>query len=232
MIVAAVLFASGVVHLGVLVVDGSTWEGPLSFRKAATFGLSFGLTLASVAWATSFVEIRPRVRAALLGTLSVASVVEVALVTTQVWRGRPSHVNFETPLDDVISMTLAVGGGVIIVVALAFTAAAIRTRAEPAMTLALRLGFVMLVVALATGAVMIGRAVPLARSGREQEAYDTIGSLKPLHGVAMHAILVVPGIAWLSRSVVPAARRLRLVQVAAVAYVLFVIAVGIALVVG
>ncbi|WP_331857401.1 hypothetical protein [Amycolatopsis thermoflava] len=51
-VVAAALFASGLVHLVVLVASGTTWEGPLSYRKAMTFGLSFGLTLASVTWAT------------------------------------------------------------------------------------------------------------------------------------------------------------------------------------
>jgi hypothetical protein len=48
--VAAVLFASGLFHLVVFAVDGGPWEGPVSWRKPVTFGLSFGLTLATYAW--------------------------------------------------------------------------------------------------------------------------------------------------------------------------------------
>ena len=57
-VVAGVLFVSGLVHVVVLLVTGRTWIGPLSLRKAATFGLSFGLTLASVAWAPAGMAVR------------------------------------------------------------------------------------------------------------------------------------------------------------------------------
>src|SRR5437763_6401940 len=95
----ALLFVSGLVHLGVLIASGTTWLGPLSYRKAATFGLSFGLTLATLAWATSYLRMPDRARTLLLGAFTVVSVVETALVTMQVWRGVPSHFNFETSFD-------------------------------------------------------------------------------------------------------------------------------------
>ena len=191
-LVGGVLFVSGVVHVVVLVVTGRTWIGPLSLRKAATFGLSFGLTLASVAWATSF--LRLRARAPVLGAFLVACVTETALVTLQAWRGVPSHFNFETPFDTAVSMTLALGGGVIVVVGIACTAAAFAGAAAlaPSLRLAVRAGLVVLLVALGTGAVMIARGVLATRSGNPGIAYDTAGSLKPLHAVAMHAVLVLP----------------------------------------
>ncbi|HEX5812360.1 MAG TPA: hypothetical protein VFY38_09680, partial [Pseudonocardia sp.] len=122
--VGAVLFLSGLVHVAVLLVAGRTWIGPLSLRKAATFGLSFGLTLPSVAWATSF--LRLRARGLVLGVFLVACVVETVLVTLQAWRGVPSHFNFETPFDTSVSMTLALGGGVIVLVGIVCTVAASR----------------------------------------------------------------------------------------------------------
>src|SRR5690349_14852963 len=82
-VVGAALFTSGLVHVAVLLASGGSWEGPLSLRKAATFGLSFGLTLASVAWATSFLSMRTLARVALLGAFTVASVVETVLVSLQ-----------------------------------------------------------------------------------------------------------------------------------------------------
>src|SRR3954452_12084167 len=72
---AAVLAASGLVHLTMLLVSGGSWIGPLSMRKPTTFGLSFGLTVASVTWATSFLRLGARARNLLLGAFTAASVI-------------------------------------------------------------------------------------------------------------------------------------------------------------
>ncbi|GAA4664804.1 MULTISPECIES: hypothetical protein [Amycolatopsis] len=224
--VAAVLLLSGLVHLGVLLASGATWEGPLSYRKAMTFGLSFGLTLATLAWATSFLRLPDRTRTFLLGAFTAVSVVEVALVTLQVWRGVPSHFNFETGFDTVVSMTLALGGAVIILTVGGFTVAALRTTSglAPSMLLALRFGLVVLVASLAVGALMIADGVRLSRSGDPQLAYTTAGGLKPVHAVAMHAILVLPALAWLLRFTTwSERRRTRVVQAAAALYALAVL---------
>lgn len=197
--VGAVLIASGIAHLCVLIGSGGTWEGPLSLRKPTTFGLSFGLTLVTVAWATSFVPVRRRLRSVLLGVFTAACVVETALVGMQAWRGVPSHFNFETGFDNAVSMTLAAGGGAIIVTVLSFTAAALvgAGTVAPSMRIAVRFGFVALLLSMAVGAMMIATGVVEARTGDPQVAYATAGSLKPVHAVAMHAILVLPGLAWL-----------------------------------
>ncbi|WP_326944008.1 hypothetical protein OG439_29255 [Amycolatopsis sp. NBC_01307] len=228
--VGAVLFVSGLVHAIVLLATGGSWLGPLSMRKAVTFGLSFGLTLASVAWATSFLTVRPRWRTTLLGAFSVASVVEVALVSMQSCRGVPSHFDFETPFDNVVSMTLAAGGGVLILTVIGFTAAAVVEPGPdaPSLRLAVRAGLLVLVVALATGAVMIARGVVEARGGDPQLAYTTAGSLKPLHAVAMHAILVLPGLAWLlTFTRWPEAHRLRVVKIAVFADAVLTAVIGV-----
>ncbi|GLZ39051.1 hypothetical protein [Actinokineospora sp. NBRC 105648] len=226
--VGAVLFAWGLVNVLVLLVTGGSWEGPLSLRKAATFGLSFGLTLVAVAWATSFARIGPR--RLLLGLFGGASVGEVVLVSVQAWRGVPSHFNFETPVDTAISMTLAAGGGVLILTAVAFTATAVAgTRTtSPTMRVAVRFGLVTLLAALGTGAAMIARGVVSARTGDPQIAYTTAGALKPLHAVAMHGILVLPALAWLldSTSWSPR-RRMALVWAGVGAYTALTVIVGV-----
>jgi hypothetical protein len=229
-LVGAGLFASGMLHLGVLVVSGGTWLGPLSLRKPMTFGLSFGLTLATLAWATSFLAVRPRVRTTLLGAFTATSVVETALVTMQAWRGVPSHFNFETPFDTVVSTTLAAGGGVIILTVLSFAGAALAGDGamSPSMRFAVRSGLLTLIVALAAGAVMIATGVTEVRSGDAQLAYDTAGFLKPLHAVAMHGILVLPALAWLLGFTGYAeARQLRYVRLAAAGYAVLLVIVTI-----
>ena len=57
-LVGALLLVSGGIHLTILFIGGYAWEGPLSLRKAATFGLSFGLTLMMKRSVSSFVGIR------------------------------------------------------------------------------------------------------------------------------------------------------------------------------
>jgi hypothetical protein len=120
------LVASGLFHAAVLITSGDTWEGPVSWRKPATFGLSFGLTLITLAWVSSYVPLRARSRRLLLGVFAAAAVVEVALITLQAWRRVPSHFNMETPFDTLVSRVLAAGGGVIILVIVALTVATLR----------------------------------------------------------------------------------------------------------
>ena len=226
-VVGLVLFLSGLVHVGILLVTGWTWIGPVSLRKAATFGLSFGLTLPSVAWATSY--LRLPARGLVLGVFIVTSVVETTLISMQAWRGVPSHFNFATPFDTAVSTALALGGGVIVLVGVVCTLAAFAGAGglAPSMALAVRTGLAVLLVAFATGAVMVARGVVEARGGQAQLAYDTAGSLKPLHAVAMHVVLVLPALAWLlAHSSWTEARRLRLVWVAVVADAVLTAVVG------
>lgn len=221
-VVGAVLFTSGLVHLTMLLISGGTWSGPLSMRKPTTFGLSFGLTLASVTWATSFLHLSNRTRAVVLGAYTAASVAEVTLVSTQFWRGVPSHFNFETGFDTMITATLAAGGGVIVASVLVWTVAAFRAVADarPSMKLALRFGFVTLLVALGIGAAMIATGTA-ARSTDPEVAYTIAGFLKPAHAVAMHAILVIPGMAWLlTFTRWPERTRLHVVQLGVAGYLL------------
>ncbi|MFI9644688.1 hypothetical protein ACIHAA_00105 [Streptomyces sp. NPDC052040] len=221
LVTGGVLILSGLAHLLVFAVAGGPWDGPVSWRKPVTFGLSFGLTLIAVAWVTSYLRIGARRRTALLTVLAVDSVVEVAGITLQAWRHVPSHLNTGTPFDTGVAMTLAVGGGVLVVVLQVFAAAAFRHRpGGPAgMPLALRSGFAFLIVGLLSGAVMIARGVALSRTGHQQAAYASTAPLKPLHGVGLNAVLVLPALAWLlSRTAWSAALRRRVLRAAVAGY--------------
>jgi hypothetical protein len=226
--VGAVLVGSGVFHLGVFLVRGGPWDGPVSWRKPATFGLSFGLTLITICWIASYLTLSPRARSWLLGIFAVDCVIEVAGITVQAWRHVPSHFNTETPSSTVIAMSLALGGGVLIVVlgALAITAFRGRIDATSDMRLALRAGFALLLIGLGTGAAMIARGEILIRSGHLQAAYDTAGSLKWVHGVTLHGILVLPAVAvLLGRLGWTEVRRTRAVTVATGMYAIATIVV-------
>ncbi|WP_234347515.1 hypothetical protein [Streptomyces specialis] len=194
-----VLIASGLAHLAVFAVDGGPWNGPVSWRKPVTFGVSFGVTLIAVAWVTSYIRIGARARAALLGVFAADCVVEVGGITLQAWRRVPSHLNMETGFDASVSTVLAGGGWVLVVVLSAFAVAALRRApaGPPGMPLAVRAGFALLLAALGSGVAMIARGVVLARTGQQVAAYESTAWLKPLHFVTLHAVLVLPVLAWL-----------------------------------
>src|SRR5262245_1829737 len=224
-VVGALLLASGLIHVAILLIGGGSWEGPLSLRKPATFGLSFGLTLITIVRVTSFLRLGERARAVLLSIFTAACVVETALVTLQAWRGVPSHFNVETPFDAFVAGTLAAGGFTLVVIIVALTFAAFRANPVVPISLrvAVRIGFVTLLGSLAVGASMIARGMTLVFAGDPQGAYAKGGALKPTHAVTMHAILVLPLLAWLLSSTTwSERRRLGVVLAAATAYILFV----------
>jgi hypothetical protein len=230
----AVLFAAGLFHLGVFAVDGGPWEGPVSWRKPTTFGLSFGLTLVTITGVTTFVRLGDRARAWLLGVFAAACVLEVALISVQAWRHVPSHFNNEGSLNTAIAMILAAGGVVLVVILVTLTVASFRKvpepapddTADPAMRLAVQAGFVALLFALASGAAMIAKGMVLVRTGHQHAAYTAAEALKPAHAVTMHAILVLPALAWLlTFTTWTEQRRRRTVARVALAYALVAAAV-------
>ena len=223
-IVGGLLIVSGLIHLAILIIGGGSWQGPVSFRKPTTFGLSFGLTLITIVWVAWFVRLTDRTRGLLLSGFTVACAVETVLVTLQAWRGVPSHFNLETTFDGLVARALAAGGFVLVGIIVTFTLASFR--ANPAVPLSLRLavriGFVALVAALAVGALMIAKGMTLVFAGKPEAAYATGGLLKPTHAVTMHAILILPMLAWLlSFANWSERRRVAAVIVASAGYLVF-----------
>jgi hypothetical protein len=194
--VAAALLVSGLAHLVVAALYPRPWYGPLSWRKPVSFGMSFGTTLAAVTWVSAYLRLTERRRTVLLSVFAADCVVEVTGISVQAWRHVPSHFNTAGALSTVIASLLAVGGGVLIVVLGALAVAAFRTPTAPAMQLALRAGFGLLLAGLAAGVAMIVRAQLLSRGGDVQAAYDHAGFLKWFHAVTLHAVLVLPLLAW------------------------------------
>jgi hypothetical protein len=230
-VVGVLLMVSGLIHLAILVISGASWVGPLSLRKPTTFGLSFGLTLVTVTWVASFLPLSTRARSRLLGMFTAACVFETALVSLQAWRGVPSHFNVETAFDAMVARMLAGGGIVLVAIIVVLTFAAFRTnpRVPISLRVAIRIGFVALVCAVVVGMLMIANGMMLVFAGDPQAAYATGGALKPTHAVTMHAILLLPALAWLlSFANWTEQRRLGVVLMAGAGYVVLggVVAAG------
>jgi hypothetical protein len=225
-VVGAVLIVAGLAHLVAWLLVGGAWAGPISFRKPTTFGISFGLTTITLAWVAGQLRISDRVGWLLLGPLAVADTVEVLWVSVQRWRGVASHFNFATSLDTrlfllggvAIAVTVTV---ILLLTVLAFTAA----EATPSMAMAIRAGLLILLVGQAVGGWMIQHGVGPASDGQTigLTTFGSAGVMKVPHAVAIHAIQVLPALAWLlSFATLPERRRMGLVGTAALGYVALV----------
>jgi hypothetical protein len=222
-LVGGALILVGLGHLVAWLLVGGAWAGPVSFRKPTTFGISFGLTTATLAWVAGQLRISDRTGWLLLVPLAAADTFEVVWVSVQRWRGVASHFNFDTPLDS----WLFVLGGVAIAVAataiLVLTALAFRAMwAAPSMALAIRAGLLLLLVAQGVGGWMIQHGVGPAGDGVREglTTFGVAGVMKVPHAVGIHAIQVLPALAWLlSFAALPERRRLGLVRMAVLGYV-------------
>jgi hypothetical protein len=226
-VVGGVLVLVGLAHLVAWLVVGGAWAGPISFRKPTTFGVSFGLTTITLAWVAGQLRIGERTGWLLLGPLAAADTYEVVWVAVQRWRGVASHFNFATRLDTRLFLAGGIAIAVTVAVIVALTVLAFTAmQASPPMALAIRAGLVILLVAQGVGGWMIQHAVGPASDGVTTglTTFGAAGVMKVPHAVAIHAIQVLPALAWLlSFTPLPERRRVRLVGTAALGYVALVV---------
>ena len=230
------MFASAAFHTAVFLLSGTPWEGAVSWRKPITFGLSLGLTAVTLALIETRLRIRRWASWVLLGGFAVATVVEAGLITLQAWRGVPSHFNIATPFDAAVFSAMGQAVAVLaliltVVTVLAFTSA---KPGAPALTLGIRAGLVLLVAGQVLGGAIIAAGVPHMVAGDQQALFGpdgvvlgAAGILKSPHGIALHAVQVLPLLGWLAQQVPwPEARRRGAVRAATAGYSL-VLAVSI-----
>ena len=184
---AALLVLSGVFHGLVYVVDGGGWEGPLSWRKPTVFGLSFGITLATLTWVVGFLRPSRWAGWTVVGILGVASCAEVFLISMQTWRGVPSHFNDSTPFNAGVFSLMGMLVTIIAVMTVLITAwSFVRLDAPASLRLAIRLGLVLMLVSQAVGVQMI------VEGGN---TFGSAGALKVPHGFTLHAAQLLPALA-------------------------------------
>lgn len=215
--VGAALMAGGLFHLGVFAVDGGSWSGPLSWRKPAVFGLSFGLTTVTLAWISGLLRYRRALAVAVIA-VALGSLVEVALVTMQTWRGVPSHFNEATRFDAGVFALMGITVAVIAAGIVVVTLFALKSfDAEPAMVVGVRAGLLVLIASQALGGAIIANGLSIDRAPTETDlaVFGSAGVMKVPHAVAMHAVQVLPVLAVMLASTSLGPRRRRQVMWAA-----------------
>jgi len=216
------LVASGCVHLGLLAILGTTWKGPLSLRKPALFGISGGLTIWSIVWLIT--QLLPRKSDRFLAnSLAIGLFIEVTLITVQTWRGVASHFNRATSIDAAIEFTML---GLILLVTSGIVYLSFRTfrlrNIDPAMVIAIRGGMWLLTLSCGLGILTSILGEVSISAGRSYELWGKAGVLKFPHGVALHAIQMLPAIAWMARSL-GVSGAVRIMQSALASQVLFLV---------
>ena len=212
---AALLALSGVFHGLVYLVDGGGWVGPLSWRKPTVFGLSFGITLATLTWVVGFLRPSRRAGWTIVGILGVASCAEVFLISMQTWRGVPSHFNESTPFNAGVFSLMGLLVTVIAAMTVLITVwSFVRLDAPASLRLAIRLGLVLMLVSQAVGVQMI------VEGGN---TFGSAGALKVPHAFTLHAAQVLPALALVVlASALTERRRSEIVGLGALGYAVII----------
>jgi hypothetical protein len=213
------LLASGLGHVGVWLVQGGSLEGPVSWRKPIVFGLSAGMATLSFAWVHGLLRPRAASRALAWG-YCVSMFVEIALIDMQQWRGVASHFNQATPFDAAVFSTM---GTLILAVAIIV---AIWTywsfdglRTDAAMGMAIRAGMLFFDVGTLLGLVIVLNGEVHKGTSHPPNVFGHAGVLKVPHGIAFHALQLLPLLAWsMARRGRPIAERLHRVRLGTIAY--------------
>ncbi|MDQ3661136.1 MAG: hypothetical protein M3454_08795 [Actinomycetota bacterium] len=219
---STLFLVSAALHAAVFLLDDRPWDGPLSWRKPLLFSLSFTLVCASLAWVMTFLPPKRTAGWLLLGSLGFASFGETALISLQAWRGVPSHFNFATGFDGAIFATMGLLIAVVVTDIVLITLWSLKSLDAPtSFALAIKAGLLLMVVGQGLGGLLI-------REGLRQEEVGPVtsplifgqdGILNLSHAAALHALQLLPVLAWLlSFSTRSENQRTKIVGVAAAGY--------------
>jgi hypothetical protein len=224
-------------------LDPRVITGMPAWLKPAKFAASTAIYMFTLAWMFGYLPGWPRMRRAVGWTTAVIFVGEVAVINLQAWRGTTSHFNIGTLLDVVLFATM--GLGILVQTGSSVLATVALWRqpfADRALGWALRLGMAIAILGASVGGLMT-RPTPAqladARSGHRMTVAGahTVGApdggpglpgtgwsvqhgdLRVPHFVGLHAMQMLPFVAWLiARRSTSASRQVRLVWVAASSY--------------
>jgi hypothetical protein len=236
------MLAALVASLGGMAIDHREVLGAPVWLKPAKFAISSAIYLFTVGWIFTYLPERRRLTAIVGWLTAVIVIVEVGIIDLQAARGVTSHFNVGTPLDAALFGVMGTGIVVVWAAAIALTVALFRHRfADAAFGWALRLGLLITVLGQASGGFMTtptaaqleaartthisvagahtvgaadgGPGLPLTGWSREH------GDLRVAHFVGLHAVQILPAVAWSIGLLGYPVRRRRAVVASAVAYV-------------
>ena len=239
----ALMAAALIPALAGLWLDPRLITGAPAWLKPAKFAVSTAIYALTLAWIFTYLPAWVRTRRVVGRGSAAILIFEVGAIYLQAWRGTTSHFNVATPVDAALFMTMGLAiviqtvGAVVVAVALWR-----QPFADAARGWALRLGLTVTIVGASTGGLM---TTPRDSQIAEARATHHIlvsgshtvgapdggpglpgtgwsrrhGDIRVAHFVGLHAIQVLPVVAWLlTRRRLSDVRALRLTIVAAGSY--------------
>ncbi|MCX4733145.1 hypothetical protein [Streptomyces sp. NBC_01363] len=231
-----------------LIADDRVLVGAAIWFKPFKFAASFAVYALALAWMLTLVTRGRRVGWWAGTVVALSSLVEMAIITGQVARGKRSHFNHATPLDETLFSTMAVTVVILWTSTLVIAILLLRARiADRASAWAIRSGVLLALVGAGFGFLMT-RPTPEQRAAGNLDTADVIGAhsvgvpdggpsmpltgwsttggdLRIPHFIGMHALQLLPLFLLALVSLAPRFPRLRdprvrlrLVLVASAAY--------------
>ena len=200
-----------------LIVDPRVVTGAPAWLKPAKFAISISIYSFTFLWLLRFVAGHPRlVRVAAVMT-GIAFVVEMVIVAGQAARGRASHFNISTPLDEFLYTRMRDFVIVIFLMNVLIAVLLLRQRLpDPVFAWSVRLGILLSLVGMGVAVLM---TVPNPATAAAWEAgyagahsvgvadggpglpivgWSTVGGdLRAPHFVGLHALQIMPFVGWL-----------------------------------
>jgi len=200
-----------------IITDAPAW------LKPAKFAVSIAIYVFTLAWAFTLIPGWRKTRRVVGWATAITMVLEFAIIALQAYRGTTSHFNFSTPLNGVLFIIMGVAIVAQTFISIAVAVAFWRQRFEdPAMGWALRLGMIITIVGALSAGFMThpsaaqlagahaGQGMPImgahtvgapdGGSGLSGTGWSTEhGDLRIPHFIGLHALQVLPLIAFMMR---------------------------------
>jgi hypothetical protein len=226
-----------------LFLDSRIVTGAPVWLKPAKFAASTAVYMFTLAWIFTYLRDWPRMRRLVGRATAFIFVAEVAVIALQAWRGTTSHFNFSTPLDGALFVFM--GSAILVQTMLSVLVAVALWRQsfeDRALGWALRIGMVITIAGASTGGLMTRPTeAQLAQLAATKQmrivGAHTVGApdggpglpgtgwslehgdLRVPHFIGLHALQLLPLLAWvLWRRGVRDDRRARTVVVAGGSY--------------
>ena len=219
--VAILMLAALVLSVAGYFWDPRTITGVPAWLKPAKFALSTALFSGTVAWLFGYITIAPRFRRILGWVIAATLVLEVAIIDAQAARGTTSHFNIGTPLDASLFAIMGVAILLLWISSISVLVLLMRqTFTQQTWALALRSAMLITVLGSGIGALMTrttreqkearGRQLVVTENGGHtvgapdgEPGLPVVGwsmrhgDLRVPHFLGLHAIQIVPFLAWL-----------------------------------
>jgi hypothetical protein len=229
-----------------LIADPTVITGAPAWLKPTKFAISTGIYSFTLAWLLTYVSVWPRLMRWMARTVAFVIVFEIVLIDIQAARGIPSHFNNTTPLNAILFGVMGIAIGLLLLCSAVIAAALFRqVFTDRAWGWALRIGMSITVVGASLGGMMLRPTSAQLENARSRHQMPTVGAhtvgapdgdsglpltawstrhgdLRVPHFFGMHAVQMIPFLAWLLACVRPAlsvSKRVLLIQIASAGYV-------------